>query len=239
MKGLSQRQMTILGICMLLLIFGLYFALIPKVENFDPDSHNTDKEMFKQCPTTLIQDGAKFLLFNDNLPEEEGVNPLILDSLDDYLEFLYWQRKQNINCPVLHLQSNINVQGKKEFRVVNNVEQPEGSNTTTQRKLSPNPPMVPIVDASRDTKVYNVNQYAGFDPYNQNIGDYTPLDKMFSMKTNDGKSVSPMDSSWGGPQYTKQKMFKQFERRKNQNSKDFHPKYIYEQNKNKGYKKSD
>ena len=69
--------------------------------------------------------------------------------------------------------------------------------------------MVPIVDASRDSKVYNVNQYAGFDPYNQNIGDYTPLDKMFSMKTNDGKSVSPMDSSWGGPQYTKQKMFKQ------------------------------
>ena len=26
MKGLSQRQMTILGVCMLLLIFGLYFA---------------------------------------------------------------------------------------------------------------------------------------------------------------------------------------------------------------------
>ena len=97
MKGLSQRQMTILGVCMLLFIFGLYFALLPKQENFDVKSYDTNHEMFKQCPTTLIQDGAKYLLFNDNLPEEEGVNPLVLDSLDDYLEFLYWQRKQNIN----------------------------------------------------------------------------------------------------------------------------------------------
>ena len=84
-----------------------------------------------------------------------------------------------------------------------------------KRKLAANPPMVKLTDASRDSKVYNVNQYAGFDPYNQNIGDYTPLDKMFSMKTNDGKSVSPMDPSWGGPQYTKEKMFKDFEERKN------------------------
>lgn len=238
MKGLSQRQMTILGVCMLLFIFGLYFALLPKQENFDVKSYDTNHEMFKQCPTTLIQDGAKYLLFNDNLPEEEGVNPLVLDSLDDYLEFLYWQRKQNINCPVLYLQSNINTQGKKEYRVVNNIEQPEGSNATMKRKLAANPPMVKLTDASRDSKVYNVNQYAGFDPYNQNIGDYTPLDKMFSMKTNDGKSVSPMDPSWGGPQYTKEKMFKDFEERKNENSKDFHPKYIYEENKNKGYKKT-
>ena len=98
--------------------------------------------------------------------------------------------------------------------------------------------MVQLTDASRDSTVYNVNQFAGFDPYNQNIGDYTPLDKMFSMKTNDGKSVSPMDSSWGGPQYTKEKMFKEFEERKNKNSKDFHPKFLYNENKNKGYKKA-
>ena len=55
------------------------------------------------------------------------------------------------------------------------------------------------------------------------------------MKTNDGKSVSPMDPSWGGPQYTKNKMFNDFQERTSSNSTDFHPKYIYEQNKNKGY----
>ena len=71
--------------------------------------------MFKQCPTTLIQDGSKYLLFNDNLPEEEGVNPLVLDSLDDYLEFLYWQRKQNINCPVLYFTKQYQYTRKKNI----------------------------------------------------------------------------------------------------------------------------
>ena len=124
MKGLSERQKTILIVCILLLLFGLYFTMLPQKESFEPSSYDINNDMFKQCPTTLIQDGSKYLLFNNNLPEEEGVNPLIMDTLDDYLEFLYWQRKQNINCPVLYLQSNINTQGQKEYRVVNNIEQP-------------------------------------------------------------------------------------------------------------------
>ena len=235
MKGLSERQKTILIVCILLLLFGLYFTMLPQKESFEPSSYDINNDMFKQCPTTLIQDGSKFLLFNNNLPEEEGVNPLIMDTLDDYLEFLYWQRKQNINCPVLYLQSNINTQGQKEYRVVNNIEQPEGSNLTIKKSLAKNPPLVQLVDANRESNTYNVNQYPGFDPHNQNIGDHTPLDKIFSMKTNDGKSVSPMDPSWGGPQYTKNKMFNDFQERTNSNSTDFHPKYIYEQNKNKGY----
>ena len=57
-----------------------------------------------------------------------------------------------------------------------------------------------LMDAGRDDPPYNSNSYPGFDPGNQYIGVYTPLDKMFK----DDAELSPnaMDTNWGGVGYT-------------------------------------
>ena len=40
-----------------------------------------------------------------------------------------------------------------------------------------------------------------YDQYNQNVGINTPLDFLYNEKTH--KSRNPMDSNWGGKEYTK------------------------------------
>ena len=58
-----------------------------------------------------------------------------------------------------------------------------------------------LLDSTRNNPPYNKNQYPGFDPLNQYIGLDTPLDKMFHDNTNI-ISANPMDSNWGGKDYT-------------------------------------
>jgi hypothetical protein len=46
-----------------------------------------------------------------------GVNPVEFDNLEDYTEFLDWQRSQGIRCPVLFLQFSYNAQGDPTYKI--------------------------------------------------------------------------------------------------------------------------
>ena len=46
----------------------------------------------------------------------------------------------------------------------------------------------------------------GFDPMNQYIGDYTPLDQIFHQEESLGKSDNPMDTNWGGVGYSQKEV---------------------------------
>lgn len=86
-------------------------------------------------------------------------------------------------------------------------------NTLNALPLPPNNTQMDFVGAHTGT-VYNgaaytggsnpyagaTNSYPGFDPQNQMVGCNSPLDKMFN-QTN-GVSPNPMDSNWGGVEYT-------------------------------------
>ena len=54
----------------------------------------------------------------------------------------------------------------------------------------------PLYDAGHDDPPYNKNSYPGADPEDQNIGVYTPLDKIYH--SGSMPSDSPMDTNWGG-----------------------------------------
>jgi hypothetical protein len=47
---------------------------------------------------------------------------------------------------------------------------------------------------------YSGNTYCGYDEQNQTIGLNTPLDQMFNQTK--GVSPNPMDTNWGGVEYT-------------------------------------
>ena len=57
-----------------------------------------------RCPNLLIQNGNEIWLKNTNLADVPGVNPVIFHSLEDYLEFVDWQKSQGIKCPLLFLK---------------------------------------------------------------------------------------------------------------------------------------
>lgn len=156
-----------------------------------------------RCPNILVQHGSEIFLYNSKVEKVPGVNPIRFKSLEDYSEFMDWLRGRGIRCPVLFLQYSYDVQGNAVYKI-------RPSPTDLQGGLSPNVPyspapaaLVQMMDASRDNPPFNNQMYDGFDPLNFNIGDYTEHDVAFREKELTMKySDNPMDSNWGGRQYT-------------------------------------
>jgi hypothetical protein len=115
----------------------------------------------KQCPNQLIQKGDKYYLYNTQLAEVPGVNPIVFDHLEDYAEYLEWERHHGRRCPVLYLQQGIDTQGNPVY-----IDRPEFEAN------------MKLLDASRDDPPYNRNGFPGFDPENLYVGEDTPLDEM-------------------------------------------------------------
>lgn len=85
------------------------------VENEEEITTNESNDL---CPTLLIKRGNKYMLFNKNIPEEVGENPLFFDSLDQYRNYVETQRKlYNQTCPVLFLQEEINAQSDNVYKL--------------------------------------------------------------------------------------------------------------------------
>ena len=160
------------------------------------------------CPNVLLKEGQFIYLYNSKKAQIPGLNPLRFNNLEEYSEFLNWQRSQGIRCPVLFLQQLEDAQGQTSFQIRPSVFEQQGglppslANATKDNKGEE----TKLYDASRDDPKFNQNDYAGFDPQNQYIGLNTPLDKMFNEKEEDLKSDNPMDSNWAGGAYSKQQV---------------------------------
>jgi hypothetical protein len=62
-----------------------------------------DNNVKNKCPTHLIKDGNKILLYDPTLAKVPGVNPIQFNSLEDYSKYVKWQRANNLHCPVLQI----------------------------------------------------------------------------------------------------------------------------------------
>jgi len=154
-----------------------------------------------RCPNILIQKGAKFYLYNSEIAEVPGVNPIMFNNLEEYTEFLEWQRGAGIRCPVLYVQNTYDVQGNRVFKVRPSVSELQGG-------LPPTVPVplplkfTPLVDATRNDYPYNNNSFPGFDQSSYYVGSTTPLDAMKHSEANMLYSDNAMDPNWGGADYT-------------------------------------
>jgi len=175
-----------------------------------------------RCPNILIQKGSRFYLYNSRLAQVPGVNPVEFDNLEDYTEFLDWQRSQGIRCPVLYLQETYDAQGNKVYKVRPSVSEPqaglppsimapigiasqvppivEPALDPVGEPAYPNPTL--LVDATRNDPPYNENSYPGYDQTSYYIGTTTPLDAMDIVTENANVSPNAMDPNWGGAAYT-------------------------------------
>jgi inorganic pyrophosphatase/exopolyphosphatase len=92
--------MTLLTfLCIIIFLIGLYFYS----KSDDPKYYEAMTNQ-SRYPNLLIQKDSKFYLYNSKLVKVPGVNPVEFENLEDYTEFLDWQRSQGIRCPVLYLQ---------------------------------------------------------------------------------------------------------------------------------------
>ena len=156
-----------------------------------------------RCPNLLIQKGTQYLLYNTNVAEIPGVNPITFETLNDYVEFMEWQRSQGIRCPILYLQYSYDAQGHPIYKMRPSPEDPQGGLPPMVPLGEAVPPMTLLVDSARNNPPYNENSYPGFDPDNQYIGEYTPLDKLANAQEKTRKySTSAMDTNWGGATFS-------------------------------------
>lgn len=154
------------------------------------------------CPDLLIKHGDKLLLYNTKVAEVAGVNPLQFDSLDDYKKYADNLNKSGMQCPILFLQEESDLQGKNVFRMRPSPFYTEGGLPPLPMQVHNNAIIQKVVDASRQNPPYNANNYPGFDPRGQYMGRYTDIDQVHNSTMNtaatNGISDNPMDPNWGG-----------------------------------------
>ena len=178
---------------------------------------NMENESIKnnpKCPDLLLRTGNVLFLYNTKDSLMNGINPIAFNNLDEYINYLEIQRKNGIRCPVLFLQQETNTQGQDVYRVRPSPfnQHPGGQYPPVGYMLEnesgyidkTNP--TKILDASRENPPFNSGNYPGFDPQGLHQGVYTELDKIHDSTEFQngigGVSDNPMDSNWGGVQYT-------------------------------------
>jgi hypothetical protein len=141
-----------------------------------------------RCPNILIQKGPKFYLYNSNIASVPGVNPIEFNNLEEYTEFLEWQRGAGIRCPVLYVQNTYDIQGDRVYKVRPSVTELEGGLPPT----TPVPLPLKFAESVDPT----------FDQSNYYVGSISPLDMIKNSNHNMLYSDNPMDPNWGGEKYT-------------------------------------
>lgn len=198
---------------------GIYVILTNSLNSNESDSDDVDEAETLQnknpssldinidCPDLLIKRDNKLLLYNTKVAEVAGVNPLPFDSLDDYKKYADNLNKSGMQCPILFLQEESDLQGKNVLRMRPSPFYTEGGLPPLPMEVHNNAIIQKVVDASRENPPYNANNYAGFDAQGQDVGRYTNIDQVHNSTMNtatiNGMSDNPMDPNWGGISVTK------------------------------------
>jgi len=159
----KESKIIIYLIIIFMFMFGIYFMYSnPKQESF----------VSGQCPTTIIKDGQRFLLYNPKMDHVPGVNPIELRSLNEYKEYIQWQRANKIKCPLLHLEKVFDSQGMPMYEIRPSfvTELNVGGINHNLPKMEITPNINKVMESSLLGAPFNCNQYQPYDKDNQSIG---------------------------------------------------------------------
>ena len=167
-------------------------GVLPVVEGFENTNY---------CGNILVQKGDKIVLKNTARAEVPGVNPIVFNNLEDYVEYMKWLRSQGINCPVLYLREQYDAQNACSYSLEPDPSDPSTFIPNVGKGKSVDDGK--LVDANHSGTVFNKNSYPGFDPNNQYIGRPTALDNAYAQEN---PSADAMKSNWGGSLYSQQQV---------------------------------
>ena len=211
----------------LFLLLGIYFIANVNTQNSTTSilegyiNSSDNKKRGFTCPDILLQKGIRYYLYNSKMATVPGVNPIEFQNLEDYTEFMEWQRSQGIRCPVLYLQYSYNAQGEPIYKG-------RPGPTNLQGGLPPAPPINNLNNNSTNNSMNNGNSpntdiadnivnpspsYLTEDNISMPVASnltYCAIDANNSHNEttenllHNGMSANAMDDNWGGIQYTQQ-----------------------------------
>jgi hypothetical protein len=187
---------SVLLLIIIVFLAGIYFCAK------SPEAFTTNAPDLNRCPNMLVQKDSRFFLYNSKIAKVPGVNPIEFNNLEEYSEFLDWQRSQGIRCPVLFMQQTYDAQGHPVYKVRPSPTDLQGGlpPSVVSNLKPPNPTM--LIDATQSDRPYNINSYPAFDNTSYYVGTTTPLDAMNTQQQSLPVSPDPMDPNWGGADYT-------------------------------------
>ena len=180
------------------LIFTLFYRRVPILNSKSEGFESYFENIPSKCPNVLIKKDGKYILKNNRKADIPGVNPIEFDNLEEYVEFIEWQRSQGIRCPVLYLEETNDAQGGISYKMYDNPRNP--SYGLPPRRLKKEQK---LVDA-----MHNKGSYPGFDEQNQYVGVFTPLDALHNVENTtaialEEPSDNAMDTNWGGTDFSR------------------------------------
>ena len=168
----------------LIFLAGLYTVLTYSSSEF--------KEGFTgqpRCHDMLIQDGEELILKNSKLAEIPGVNPVRFKNLEEYAEFVQWQRSQGIHCPVLYYTKTYDAQSHEGYLPASLPPIPMDSNPLNINPFTDKPPFGSLT-------------YPRLDPHNQDIGNPSEINEYYMIGEGDPISANALDTNWGGSSFS-------------------------------------
>jgi len=193
----------------LFLLLGIYFIIYvdkPSSSSLLEGYINSTNTKSVSCPDILLQKGIRYYLYNSKLAIVPGVNPIEFQNLEDYTEFIDWQRSQGIRCPVLYLQYSYNAQGEPIYKGrpgPTNLQGglPPAPPITTQNNMNANPAQLTEIDINSPL-ANNVTSLTSCN-INANVANAVNTQSVDDL-LHSGKSANAMDDNWGGIQFTEQ-----------------------------------
>jgi hypothetical protein len=188
--NLMNTKIGLIVATLIVFLLGIVFIYQEGFENNTDATSNVSK---MRCPNLLVQNDKDIYLFNTKLKEIPGVNPIRFNNLEEYNEFLNWQKSQGIICPILFLQKTYDAQGQTVFTMRPSVNDQMGG-------------LQPSIMASDGTVVRSTLGEESFAyAYLPEVLHKTPYDIHNSAEidyTVDGKSPHATDPNWGGIEFS-------------------------------------
>lgn len=213
MKNNIIQTIVIAFALMMFILGGYLYSFGAGREGFTDVSGNAAAAP-SPCPNLLVKRTNGIVLYNTQNP---AVNPIVFQTMEEYIQYLEKQRAAGTICPILYLEEENNAQGQQVYRVRPTIDGTEnGLPPTTyipaevlnsgavmeypHYEMSPYP-------SPYDSKVDAGAMYNGYDAMGLYIGRYTALDKIHDSKEQSATvSDNPMDTNWGGQQYSEEQI---------------------------------
>ena len=162
-------------------------------ENTELSSHKHYSD--SNCYDLLIKKENKIYLYNSTAAYVPGVNPIVFNNLNDYTQYMEWEKANGVKCPILTLEHTIDAQNNSKFNLMpKKISDPNEIATFNGFNSSP---------AGKDI---------GAKPQNKRVKKFNALanyylshsDTEYKNTTLGGKqTANAMDTNWGGTEFSR------------------------------------
>jgi len=207
---MNTAKISFLIIVLFSFLLGMYLysvGALHKIESMQGTKGVIDvPQNFQGCPDLLIRKGNMILMYNSRQSLNEGVNPIVFNTMDDYKRYYNTQKQQGSQCSMLFLQEEFDAQGNQVYRVRGNpfdlgggLSQYSILNGNEGRYIVDRNNPMPVKNAAYEDPPYNQGMYPGLDTTSQYQGRYTEIDKIHdSTMQQEGGSLNAADPNWAG-----------------------------------------